>query len=87
MRGLGERRRRKDTAEKDKSKKLLHDTLLSEFVSPYLVSESNCVAVIYGLTTQKWVVTRAPALAELLATARSCVDRNAWNADCGHHRI
>jgi hypothetical protein len=72
-RGLGERRHRKDTSEKDKSEKLLHDTLLSEFVSR--------IAVIHGLTFDRWVVTRAAALAELLVTARSCVDRNAWNAD------
>jgi hypothetical protein len=85
MRGLGKRRRRKDTAEKDKSKKLLHDTLRSVFVRPD--PESDCIAVIYGPTIHKWVATRAPTLAELLATARSCADRNAWNVDWGHHRI
>jgi hypothetical protein len=85
MRGLRKRRSRKDTADKDKSKKLLHDTLLTEFVSVYPVSESDCIA--NGLTTHKWVVTRAPALAALLATARSCADRNAWNVERGHDRI
>jgi hypothetical protein len=85
MRGLRKRRSRKDTADKDKSKKLLHDTLRSEFVRPD--PESDCIAVIYGPTIHKWVATRAPTLAELLATARSCADRNAWNVDWGHHRI
>jgi hypothetical protein len=85
MRGLRKRRRRKDAADKDKSKKLLHDRLLTEFVRVYPVSESDFIA--NGLTTRRWVVTRAPALAALLAPMRSCADRNARNVERGHDRI